>query len=104
VLQTEEEKAVKVGFKRLFGMVAKDWPFLISGGITSAILGCVMPLFAVILSTIITSLDPREPESKANNVRLRHSLDAWNTWTGAHATSTSHGRAVVHVASSAFVE
>ena len=69
--QTEEEKTVKVGFGRLFGMVKQDWPFLLSGGITSAILGCVMPLFAVILSTIITSLDPNESESKANNVRAR---------------------------------
>lgn len=67
--QTEEEKAVKVSFWRLFGMVRRDWPFLLTGGACPAILGCVMPLFAVILSTIIASLDPNEPESTANNVR-----------------------------------
>jgi ABC transporter transmembrane region len=64
--QTEEEKAVKVGYKRLLGLVARDWPFIISGCLTSAILGCVMPLFAIILSTIIGALNPHEPESKAN--------------------------------------
>ena len=60
---------MKVGFRRLFGMVKQDWPFLISGCVASAILGCVLPVFAIVVSTVATSLDPNQPKSKANNVR-----------------------------------
>jgi ABC-type multidrug transport system fused ATPase/permease subunit len=58
ILQTEEEKATKVSYLRLLKMVKGEWYYIALGVAASAVLGCVMPLFAVILSDVISRLDP----------------------------------------------
>ena len=55
MLQTEEEKAVKVGYGRLLRMVAPDWAYIFAGVLASAILGCVMPVFALILGVMLNT-------------------------------------------------
>lgn len=50
---TEEEKKVKVGIRRLLRINASEWPYLVAGTLASAVLGSVMPLFAVLLSELI---------------------------------------------------
>lgn len=57
-LQTEEEKAVKVGFARLLRMVAPDWAYIVVGVLASAVLGTVMPVFALILGARSASRCP----------------------------------------------
>lgn len=57
-VQTEEEKAVKVDFLRLIGMVRPEWWLLIPGMFASLVLGLVQPAFAVMLSRMIDSLRP----------------------------------------------
>lgn len=62
-VQTEEEKAVKVGLRRLLGMNRREWPYLAAGVAASATIGTVQPLFAVILSKATALLTPDEPAS-----------------------------------------
>lgn len=63
-VQTEEEKNTKVGFMRLLSMNKKEWPYIILGIVSAAGVGCIMPLFAVILSSLIAALRPEEPSSE----------------------------------------
>lgn len=64
VLQTEEERNTKVGFMRLLGMSKNDWPYIVLGILSSAGIGSVMPMFAIIISSLIAALLPTEPASK----------------------------------------
>jgi ABC-type bacteriocin/lantibiotic exporter with double-glycine peptidase domain len=59
VVQTDDEKAVKVGYTRLLNMNKSEWPLIFIGIIASGAVGTVMPLFALILSTLITSLQDK---------------------------------------------
>lgn len=52
-MQTEEEKKVKVSKMRLLGYNRPEWPFLGLGIVCSAVLGLVMPIFALLLGSII---------------------------------------------------
>jgi ATP-binding cassette, subfamily B (MDR/TAP), member 1 len=65
LMQSEEEKEVKVKFTRLLGLARPEWLYVVTGILSSAVLGCVMPLFAVFLSSLIVALDPAEPKSTA---------------------------------------
>jgi ATP-binding cassette, subfamily B (MDR/TAP), member 1 len=66
LMQSEEEKEVKVKFTRLLGLARPEWLYVAAGISASAVLGCVMPLFAVFLSSLIVSLAPSEPRWTAN--------------------------------------
>lgn len=57
-MQTEEEKKVKVSFVRLLRMVQREWLYIVCGVFASAILGSVMPVFAVVIAEVINRLDP----------------------------------------------
>ena len=73
VLQTDEEKNTKVGFMRLLNMNKKEWPYIITGMLSAAGQGTIMPLFAVILSSLIAALMPGVPSSRI----LRFSILFW---------------------------
>ena len=73
VVQTEEEKNTKVGFMRLLSMNRKEWPYILVGVVSAAGVGTIMPIFAVILSSLIAALMPNEP---ASNI-LRFSILFW---------------------------
>lgn len=62
-VQTEEEKAVKVGFGRLLNLNRREWPYLAAGILASAAIGTVQPIFAIILSKVTALLTPDEPAS-----------------------------------------
>jgi hypothetical protein len=53
LLQSEEEKKVKVSMARLLRYNRPEWPYLLVGLIVSAALGVSMPIFAVIMSALI---------------------------------------------------
>jgi ATP-binding cassette, subfamily B (MDR/TAP), member 1 len=69
MLQTLEEKSTKVSYIRLLKMVQGEWYYIVLGLVASAILGCVMPVFALILSDVISCLDPVSIE---NGVPVTH--------------------------------
>lgn len=73
VLQTDEEKSTKVGFMRLLAMNNREWPYILVGVISAAGQGAIMPLFAVILSSLIAALMPEVPFSKV----LHFSILCW---------------------------
>lgn len=78
-MQTEEEKAVKVGFGRLLNMNRREWPYLAVGTLASAAVGTVMPLFAIILSDLIEGLtDVSTPPSEI----LRYAFFFWGLGLG----------------------
>ena len=61
LLQTEEEKQVKVSFLRLLRLVRGDWPWIFFGCVAAMLLGTIQPIFAVVLSEIINALIPYSP-------------------------------------------
>ena len=69
-VQTEEEKATKVGFGRLLALSRPQWPFLVVGAITSALLGGIYPVFALILSSLTVALEPSKPRSEATKYAI----------------------------------
>lgn len=89
VVQTEEEKAVKVGFGRLLGMNRGEWPYLAVGTLASAAVGTVMPLFAIILSDLINGLtDVTTPPSEI----LRYAFFFWGLGIGNFICMTIQAR------------
>jgi predicted lysophospholipase L1 biosynthesis ABC-type transport system permease subunit len=84
MLQTEEEKNTKVGFLRLLRMNQREWPYILLGILGAAANGVVMPLFAVILSSLIAALLPTEPSSKI----LRFCILFWCLGAGQFIAST----------------
>lgn len=79
LVQTEEEKAVKVGFGRLLNMNRREWPYLAVGVLASAAVGTVMPLFAILLSDLIAGLtDINTPPSEI----LRYAFFFWGLGVG----------------------
>ena len=48
----KEESSISYG--RLFRMNSPEWPFLLVASISASINGCIMPLFAVVFSTILS--------------------------------------------------
>lgn len=83
-MQTEEEKNTKVGFMRLINLNRKEWPYIALGVLASAAVGCVMPSFAIILSSLISALTPDEPSSTI----LRFCILFWGLGAGQFVMST----------------
>jgi hypothetical protein len=83
-MQTEEEKNTKVGFLRLLRMNRKEWPYISLGVLAAAANGVVMPLSAVILSSLIAALLPDQPASKI----LRFCILFWGLGAGQFIVST----------------
>jgi hypothetical protein len=83
-MQTEEEKNTKVGFIRLLRMNQKEWPYIFLGALAAAGNGVVMPLFAVIFSSLIAAMMPDQPASKI----MRFCIFFWSLGAGQFITST----------------
>lgn len=84
-MQTEEEKAVNVGFTRLLNMNRREWPYLFVGILASGAVGTVMPLFAVILSDLINGLtDVNTPASEI----LTYAIFFWGLGLGNFVCAT----------------
>jgi hypothetical protein len=84
MMQTEEEKNTKVGFLRLLRMNQREWPYILLGILAAAANGVVMPLFAVILSSLIGALLPTEPASEI----MRFCILFWCLGAGQFIAST----------------
>lgn len=84
---TEEEKNTKVGFMRLISLNKREWPYIALGVLASAAVGCVMPSFAIILSSLISALTPDEPSSTI----LRFCILFWGLGAGQFVMSTISG-------------
>lgn len=69
----EEEDTGDVSLTRIFKMSTPEWPHILTGSITSIIMGCAFPLFAVIFGDILGALsdeDPNTVRSKANEYSM----------------------------------
>eukprot|EP00892_Ulva_mutabilis_P010383 jgi/Ulvmu1/7717/UM039_0023.1 len=55
---TADEENAAVGMRRLLGKSAPEWPWLLLGTLVSALAGAVRPLFALLLATSISLLEP----------------------------------------------
>lgn len=65
-MQTEEEKKVKVSLTRLLRYNRPEWPYLLLGSLAAATLGVMMPVFAIIFSSVLALFfEPDEDKAKA---------------------------------------